>query len=43
MSFAEAYGQIEAAVREAAAKKAYDEWISRLKDTAFIKVYPFEG
>lgn len=43
MSFAEAYGRIEAAVREAAAKKAYDEWIARLKDTAFIKVYPFEG
>jgi histidine ammonia-lyase len=23
-----------------AAKKAYDEWIVRLKDTSFIKIYP---
>jgi parvulin-like peptidyl-prolyl isomerase len=43
MSFAEAYDLIETAVKDAAAKKAYDEWIARLKDTAFIKVYPFES
>jgi peptidyl-prolyl cis-trans isomerase SurA len=43
MTFAEAYDLIETAVKDAAAKKAYDEWIARLKDTAFIKVYPFDG
>lgn len=40
MSFAEAYDKIAWNVRNAAAKKAYDEWIARLKDDAFIKVYP---
>ena len=40
MSFEEAYEKIAWNVRNAAAKKAYDEWISRLKDDAFIKTYP---
>jgi parvulin-like peptidyl-prolyl isomerase len=40
MSFAEAYDKIAENVQKAAAKKAYDEWIVRLKDTSFIKVYP---
>ena len=40
LSFAEAYDKISWNVRNAAAKKAYDEWIARLKDDAFIKVYP---
>ena len=40
MSFEEAYEKISWRVRNDAAKKAYDEWIARLKDDAFIKVYP---
>ena len=40
MSFEEAYDKISWNVRNAAAKKAYDEWIARLKDDAFVKVYP---
>ncbi|MBP3407110.1 MAG: peptidyl-prolyl cis-trans isomerase [Kiritimatiellae bacterium] len=40
MSFAEAYDKIAENVQKAAAKKAYDEWIVRLKDMSFIKVYP---
>ena len=40
MSFEEAYDKISWNLRNAAAKKAYDEWIARLKDDAFIKVYP---
>ena len=40
MSFEDAYDKISVNVRNAAAKKAYDEWIARLKDDAFIKVYP---
>lgn len=40
MSFAEAYDKIAMNVQKAAAKKAYDEWIVRLKDTSFIKIYP---
>jgi parvulin-like peptidyl-prolyl isomerase len=40
MSFADAYDMIARNVQKAAAKKAYDEWIARLKDTAFIKMYP---
>lgn len=38
MSFGEAYDKIAWNVRSAAAKKAYDEWIARLKDEAFVKV-----
>ena len=40
MSFSEAYDKIAENVQKAAAKKAYDEWIIRLKDTSFIKIYP---
>ena len=40
MSFEEAYDKISWNVRNDAAKKAYDEWIARLKEDAFIKVYP---
>jgi len=40
MSFEEAYEKISWTVRNDAAQKAYDEWIARLKDDAFIKVYP---
>ena len=40
MSFDDAYDKISWNVRNDAAKKAYDEWISRLKEDAFIKVYP---
>ena len=40
MSFEEAYDKISWNVRNAAAKKAYDEWVARLKDDAFVKVYP---
>ena len=40
MSFEEAYDKISWTVRNDAAKKAYDEWIARLKDDAFIKIYP---
>ena len=40
LSFAEAYGKIQRNVREEVAKKAYDEWISRLKDNSYIKINP---
>ena len=40
LSFAEAYGKIQRNVREEVAKKAYDEWISRLKDNSYIKLNP---
>ena len=40
MSFEQAYEKISWTVRNDAAKKAYDEWIARLKDDAFIKIYP---
>ena len=40
LSFAEAYDRISANVRREAAKKAYDEWIARLKENAFVKTYP---
>ena len=40
LSFAESYDRIAANVQKAAAKKAYDEWIVRLKDMSFIKTYP---
>lgn len=38
MSFADAYDKIAWNVRNAAAKKAYDEWIARLKEDSFIKI-----
>ena len=40
LSFAEAYDKIALNVRREAAEKAYDEWIARLKEDAFIKTYP---
>ena len=40
MSFAEAYDKIAMNVQKSAVKKAYDEWIVRLKDMAFVKIYP---
>lgn len=40
LSFAEAYDRIQRNVREAAAKKAYDEWIARLKENSYIKINP---
>ena len=40
MSFEEAYDKISWNLRNEAAKKAYDEWIARLKDDAFIKINP---
>ena len=40
LSFAEAYDKIALAVRNEAAKKAYDEWIARLKENSYIKTYP---
>ena len=40
MSFEDAYEKIAWNVKNDAAKKAYDEWIARLKDDAFIKTYP---
>ena len=41
LSFAEAYDQIERNVKAKLGKKVYREWIQRLRDAAFIKVYPF--
>ncbi len=40
LSFEDAYDKISWNLRNDAAKKAYDEWIARLKDDAFVKVYP---
>ncbi len=39
LSFDEAYDDIEMAVKEAAAKKIYSDWISRLRAETYIKVY----
>lgn len=38
-TFAEAYGDIEANVKEELAKKAYAEWIERLRSETYIKVW----
>lgn len=40
LSFAEAYDMISANVRKEIAKKSYDEWIARLKEESYIKIYP---
>ena len=40
LSFSEAYDMVAENVRNAAAKKSYDEWIARLKEDAFVKIYP---
>ena len=39
LSFEEAYDDIEAAVKEAEAKRLYEAWIKRLRDETYIKVY----
>jgi len=39
LSFDEAYDDIEAAVKEEAARKIYLDWIARLKAETYIKVY----
>ena len=39
LSFEEAYDEIENAVRKAESAKLYEEWISRLRASAYIKVY----
>ena len=41
LSFAEAYDEIERNVKARLGQNAYREWIQRLRDAAFIKVYPF--
>lgn len=38
-SFVEAFDEIEANVKEAAALKAYNAWINRLKEETYIKIY----
>ena len=38
-TFEEAYDDVEAAVREAEARKAYHAWLERLKAETYIKVY----
>ena len=40
-SFTEAYDEIERNVKKRLGKEAYREWIQRLRDAAFIKIYPF--
>ena len=40
-SFAEAYEDIERNVKKRLGKEAYREWVQRLRDAAFIKIYPF--
>lgn len=39
LSFAEAYDRVEAVVKNANAKKLYQEWIARLREAAYIKYY----
>ena len=39
LSFADAYDAVEAAVKEAEAKRLYDAWIERLRAEAYIKVF----
>jgi hypothetical protein len=39
LSFAEAYDDIEANVRDAAAAALYAAWVERLKAAAYIKVF----
>ena len=38
-TFAEAYDDLEADVREAEAKRVYDQWLERLRAEAYIKIY----
>jgi len=39
LTFDEAYDAIEAAVKEASAKKIYEDWIGRLRSETYIRVY----
>lgn len=39
LSFEEAYGKIEAAVKEGEAKRLYSEWIERLRAETYIRVF----
>lgn len=39
LSFEEAYSRIESNVRMEAAKKAYDDWIERLRADTYIRIY----
>ena len=41
LTFAEAYDQIERNVKKRLGQEAYRAWIQRLRDAAFIKIYPF--
>ena len=41
LSFAEAYEDVERNVKKKLGKEAYRAWIQRLRDAAFIKIYPF--
>ncbi len=41
LSFEEAYDQIERNVKKRLGQEAYREWVQRLRDAAFIKIYPF--
>ena len=41
LTFAEAYDQIERNVKKRLGHEAYRAWIQRLRDAAFIKIYPF--
>ena len=38
-TFAEAYDDVEAAVRSKQAKELYDRWLERLKSETFIKIF----
>ena len=40
LSFTEAYDRITRNIRKAKASEAYDAWLARLRDEAFIKTYP---
>ncbi len=41
LSFAEAYEDIERNVKKKLGKEAYRAWVQRLREAAFIKIYPF--
>ena len=40
MTFSEAYDQIERNVKSEQAKAEYDAWMKRLREQAFVKIYP---
>ena len=41
LSFAEAYEDVERNVKKKLGKEAYRAWVQRLREAAFIKIYPF--